>query len=99
MQALKTRGAHGVKLVAFDASDALVADLKAGAIDALVVQNPFVMGYESTHAICQKLALQTPVAQFDSGATLVTAADLASPRIQALLFPDIQKYLSGSTGH
>ena len=99
VQALKTRGAKQVKLVAFDASEALVDDLRQGHIDALVVQNPFVMGYESTHAICRKLAGETPAAQFDSGATLVTAPDLAKPDIQALLFPKIQQYLTGSPGH
>jgi ribose transport system substrate-binding protein len=99
VQALKTRGAKDVKLVAFDASEALVEDLRSGNIDALVVQNPFLMGYESTRAICHKLAGETPAAQFDSGATLVLASDLAKPDIQALLFPDIQKYLSGSFSH
>jgi len=89
VQALKTRGAKQVKLVAFDASEALVDDLRQGYIDALVVQNPFAMGYESTRAICQKLAGFTPAAKFDSGATLVTAPDLAKPDIQALLFPKI----------
>ena len=91
--------AKQVKLVAFDASEALVDDLRQGHIDALVVQSPFVMGYESTHAICRKLAGETPAAQFDSGATLVTAPDLAKPDIQALLFPKIQQYLTGSPGH
>lgn len=99
VQALKTRGAKQVKLVAFDASEALVDDLRQGYIDALVVQNPFAMGYESTRAICRKLAGETPAAHFDSGATLVTAPDLAKPEIQALLFPNIQQYLSGSPGH
>jgi ribose transport system substrate-binding protein len=97
VQALKTRGAKHVKLVAFDASDALVEDLRAGFIDALVVQNPFAMGYESTRAICRKLAGETPAAQFDSGATLVTAPDLARPAIQELLFPKIQQYVG--VGH
>ncbi|MCS6953445.1 MAG: DUF4091 domain-containing protein [Bryobacterales bacterium] len=44
VQALKSRGARHVKLVAFDASEQLVADLAAGWIDSLVVQNPFQMG-------------------------------------------------------
>ncbi len=99
VQALKTRGVKNVKLVAFDASEALVEDLRAGFIDALVVQNPFAMGYESTRAICRKLAGETPAALFDSGATLVTAPDLAKPNIQTLLFPPIQQYLTGSPGH
>src|SRR5713226_6617788 len=50
-QALKSRSGSKTKLVAFDASDQLIADLRGGTIDSLVVQNPFRMGYESTRAI------------------------------------------------
>jgi ribose transport system substrate-binding protein len=93
VQALKSRHAKGVKLVAFDASDQLIADLRDGVIDSLVVQNPFRMGYESTRAIGLKLAGQTPPAKIDSGATLVKREDLEKPEIKALLHPDIQQYL------
>jgi ribose transport system substrate-binding protein len=93
VQALKSRHATGVKLVAFDASDQLIADLRDGAIDSLVVQNPFRMGYESTRAIGLKLAGQTPPAKIDSGATLVKREDLDKPEIRGLLHPDIQHYL------
>ena len=68
VQALKSRGAKQVKLVAFDASDQLIADLREGAIDSIVVQNPFRMGYESTRAIGLKLSGQTPERKVDSGA-------------------------------
>jgi ribose transport system substrate-binding protein len=50
-QALKSRGASQVKLVAFDALEQLIASLREGGIDSLVVQNPFRMGYESTRAM------------------------------------------------
>ena len=93
VQALKTRGAKNVKLVGFDASDQLIADMKAGFIDSLVVQNPFRMGYESTRAIVQKLKGETPVANIDSGATLVKPDDLEKTQIKDLLFPDLSKYL------
>jgi ribose transport system substrate-binding protein len=93
VQALKSRHSASVKLVAFDASDQLIADLRDGVIDSLVVQNPFRMGYESTRAIGLKLAGQTPPAKIDSGATLVKREDLDKPEITALLHPDIQQYL------
>ncbi len=93
VQALKGRGAKNVKLVGFDASDQLIGDLKAGFIDSLVVQNPFRMGYEATKAIGQKLKGETPQASIDSGATLVTLADLEKPEVKELLFPDLSKYL------
>ncbi len=93
VQALKARGARGVKLVAFDASEQLVNDLRAGWIDSLVVQNPFKMGYESTRAIVDRIAGKTPPPHIDSGVRLVAAADLAAPDVAELLFPDIRKYL------
>ncbi|MDQ6701094.1 MAG: substrate-binding domain-containing protein [Acidobacteriota bacterium] len=94
VQALKSRNIRNVKLVAFDASSQLIADLREGWIDALVVQNPFRMGYESTKAIGMHLAGQKPAGHIDSGATLVRKEDLEKPEIQALLAPDIQRYLN-----
>ena len=94
MQALKSRNARQVKLVAFDASEQLVADLRSGWIDAIVVQNPFRMGYESTKAIGLHLRGERPQQEVDSGAMLVSAGDLDNPETKALLFPDIQQYLA-----
>ena len=96
VQALKSRNAQSVKLVAFDASEQLIGDMKAGWIDSLVVQNPFKMGYESVRAIGHKLAGRTPPPEVDSGATLVRPKDLERPEIRQLLFPDIRQYLEGS---
>src|SRR6266576_2498320 len=46
--AIKARNlADKVSLVAFDSTDGLVEELKTGVIDALVVQDPFKMGYEA----------------------------------------------------
>jgi ribose transport system substrate-binding protein len=96
LQALKARGANRVKLVAFDASDQLIASLRDRSIDSLVAQNPFRMGYESARAIGLKLSGQTPERKIDSGATLVRRQDLDREEIKQLLFPDIQKYLSAA---
>jgi ribose transport system substrate-binding protein len=95
VQALKSRGARQVKLVGMDASEQLVADMRAGWIDSLVVQNPFRMGYESTRAIGLTLEGKPVPALVDSGATLVLRETLDTPEIQALVFPDIRKYLKG----
>ncbi|MGH9661089.1 MAG: substrate-binding domain-containing protein [Bryobacteraceae bacterium] len=93
MQALKGRTRAAVKLVAFDASEPLVAGLRDGVIDSLVVQNPFRMGYETTRAIGQKLRGETPARHLDSGATLVRKADLERREIRDLLSPDIARWL------
>jgi ribose transport system substrate-binding protein len=95
VQALKSRSANRVKLVAFDASEQLLNDMRAGVIDSIVVQNPFRMGYESTKAVGLKLAGQTPPRTQDSGARLIRRDDLDVPEVKQLLYPDIQKYLGG----
>lgn len=94
LQAVKTRGAKNVKLVVMDASETLLAELRAGTIDSIVVQNPFRMGYESTKAIGRKLRGENPPRLQDSGATLVRKEDLDRAEIRELLFPDIQQYLN-----
>jgi ribose transport system substrate-binding protein len=49
--ALKARGRSGqVRFVGFDFSDAMVEDLRTGAMDAMVVQNPFQLGYQAVNA-------------------------------------------------
>jgi ribose transport system substrate-binding protein len=93
--ALKSRGVAGkVKLVAFDASEELVQDLKDGSIDALVAQDPFRMGYEAVKTLVDKLHGVDPPKVIDLSATVVTRDDLDKPQIKALLFPDVKKYLN-----
>ena len=87
VQALKSRGNRSVKLVAFDASDALIADLKEGWIDSLVLQDPYRMGYESVKAITQMLHGETPAARLDLPATLATREDLAAGRVAKQFLP------------
>ena len=90
VQALKSRGNRKTKLVAFDASEQLIGDLKEAWIDSLVVQNPFRMGYEAVRAVGLKLAGQAPAAEVDSGATLVVRENLETPEIRGLLFPEVR---------
>lgn len=95
VQALKSRRETKVRMVAFDASDQLIADLRHRHLDAIVLQDPFKMGYESVKAIAMKLKGETPPATIDSGAVLVTRGDLEKPDVIPLLYPDIQRYLTG----
>jgi ribose transport system substrate-binding protein len=93
-QAVKSRGLVGkVKLVGFDSSEGLVADLQEGVIDALVAQDPFKIGYEAVKAVTDKLNGKTPPKRIDLSAVVITKADLAKPEIQQLLHPDLKKYL------
>lgn len=93
IQALKSRGLKNVKLVGFDPNEQFVAELKAGWIQAMVAQNPFRMGYESTKAIGMKLRGETPPARVDSGSAMITVDILEQPEIKELLAPDLKSYL------
>jgi ribose transport system substrate-binding protein len=93
-QAAKARGLAGkVKIVGFDSSEGLVADLQQGVIDALVVQNPFKMGFLAVETLVNQMQGKAPEKRIDTGATLVTAANLKDPAVQELLNPPIDKYL------
>ena len=98
VQALKSRQNKTVKLVAFDASDQLVADLKEGWIDSLILQDPFRMGYDSVKAITEKRAGKTPQARVDLPATLATRDDLAAGRVASALRARRLVYMSDVPG-
>lgn len=86
VQAIKQKGLAGkVVLVGFDSSPNLVEDLKAGAIDSLVLQNPYKMGYEAVKAMVAKLDGQSPPRQVDTGVKLLTKDNLETPEMQQLL--------------
>src|SRR6266481_5564797 len=78
-----------INLVGFDSDDKLVKSLQNGTIAALVVQDPFRMGYEGVKtALAASKGEQVP-ANVDTGANLITKANLNSTRSQELLNPKI----------
>ncbi len=95
VRAVKQRGAD-VKIVGFDASEELIAEMKAGHIDSIIVQDPFKMGYLATKALADHLAGQEPQKTVDSGAYLITPENVDSAEMQAVLFPDIGTWLDGA---
>jgi ribose transport system substrate-binding protein len=94
VQAARSKNVAGkLKIVGFDASQTLIEDLRSGAIDSLVVQNPFRMGYLSVETLVRKTRGETPGKRIDTGATLVTRETLEQPAIRELINPPIAKYL------
>ena len=93
--ALKSRSLAGkVKFVAFDASDSMVEDLKGGTIDAMVVQDPFRIGFEAVKTLVDKLnGAPAPPKRIDLPARVIRKTDLDNPEIQELLHPNVKKYL------
>jgi ribose transport system substrate-binding protein len=74
-----------VLLVAFDSSEAMVDDLRSGAIDAMLVQDPQRMGYEAVKTLVMKLNGQTPPRRLDLNAIIVQKKDLNEPNVKRLL--------------
>ena len=92
--ALKSRSLGGkVKFVAFDSSDTMIEDLKAGIIHATVIQDPFRMGFEAVKSLSDKMAGRQPPKKVDLHARVITAQDLGSAEVKQLLEPDLQKHL------
>lgn len=89
--AVKARGLAGkVKVVAFDASDNLVEDMKAGAIQAMVVQDPFQMGYQAVKTLIDKLDGKAPPKRIDLSAKVIFADEVSKPENQRLLSPELK---------
>jgi len=76
-----------VKFVGFDSSPKLLDGLKAGEIDALVVQNPFKMGHDAVETMVKIIKKQKFDKDEDTGATLVTKDNLSQPDINKLVSP------------
>ena len=76
-----------VKLVAFDAFPAEIEALKRGTIQALIVQNPFKMGYEGVKAAIKAKRGEKVPKRMDTGVAVVTKTNFNNPEIQKLLFP------------
>lgn len=88
VRALESQGRAGsVTMVGFDSSEPLLEGLRSGHIDSLVVQNPFRMGYEGVRAAVRTLSGEEIPRRIDTGVELVTADNLESPEIRALLNP------------
>jgi ribose transport system substrate-binding protein len=85
-QALKSKNKTGkVKLVAFDAAENEIEELKAGVIDALIVQDPFKMGYLGVKAAIDAKNGKPVEKRIDTGVYVITRENLNNPEIQRLL--------------
>jgi ribose transport system substrate-binding protein len=76
--------------IGFDASAPLVTALKEGRIQALVVQDPYKMGYLGVKMCVAKLRGQTVDKRIDTPVVVVTKDNLDTPEIQALIKPQGQ---------
>src|ERR1700751_4885384 len=82
--------ADKIKLVGFDSDDKLVGFLKDGTIAALVVQDPYRMGYDGVKTALAASKGEKVEANVDTGANLITKENMNTPRSQELLNPKIK---------
>ena len=76
------------KLVGFDGAKAEIEGLEAGTVQALILQDPFKMGYEGVKALVQVLRGKgTPEKRIDTGAKVVTKENMNTPEMQKILYP------------
>jgi ribose transport system substrate-binding protein len=89
----KAKLAGKVRFVGFDASDKLMKAVEAGSIDALVLQDPFKMGYLAVTTLVAHLKGQKPSPRTDTGAQVVDKANLSDPAVREIVKPDLAKWL------
>ncbi|MDZ7261315.1 MAG: ABC transporter substrate-binding protein [candidate division KSB1 bacterium] len=88
IQALKSKNKVGqVKVVGFDAAQNEVTALQQGLIDALIVQDPFKMGYLGVKMAMKVLKGEKIEKRIDTGVYVVTRENLNQPEIQRLIKP------------
>lgn len=76
-----------MSLIGFDSDPTLVAELKSGAVDGLLLQDPFMMGYGGVwYGVLASIGVKVPPV-LDTGATVATPQNVNSPLIQGLLLP------------
>lgn len=84
--ALEKAGLAGkVKFVGFDGGAANMAGLAAGHINALVLQDPYTMGYQGVKVMLDHLAGKTVPTNIDTGTVLLTKDNQDTPAVKTLL--------------
>lgn len=89
VQAIEAAGKTGeITVIGWDASPDEIQGLRDGQIAALVVQNPFNMGYLGVANMVEHLREDTPMESADTGVTFVTPENIDSEEVKAVLEPN-----------
>ncbi len=86
-----------ISLVGFDPSTKLVADLKAGTVDGIILQDPYQMGFGGVmYGIVAAAGINVPKF-LNTGVTAATPENANSSLTQALLNPMTQRHFGFGT--
>jgi ribose transport system substrate-binding protein len=80
-----------IMLIGFDSDDKTVKLLADGNIQALVVQDPFSMGYEGIKTALAASKGEKVPEKVDTGANVITKENMNTERSKELLTPDVTK--------
>jgi ribose transport system substrate-binding protein len=76
-----------VKVIGFDSTPDEISFLESGTIQALVVQNPYSMGYLGVKYAIDAIHGKSVLKNVNTGASIVDSSNMYSPENQKLLFP------------
>jgi len=85
LQALQEAKRTDIKMVAFDPDKSLLDGLRSGEVAAIIVQDPYKMGYEGVKALALHNKGQSSPRLIDTGVEVVTGENLTDPKIMRLL--------------
>ncbi|HEY3719648.1 MAG TPA: ABC transporter substrate-binding protein [Roseiarcus sp.] len=86
----ENKKADTIKLIGFDSDDKLIGFLKDGTIYALVVQDPYRMGYDGIKTALAVSKGEKVAKDVDTGANLITKANMGGEKQNALLNPKVK---------
>lgn len=85
LQALREMKRNDVKMVAFDPDKSLIDGLRSGEVSAIVVQDPYKIGYEGVKVLALFNKGQSSPRLIDTGVEVVTGDNLTDPKTMRLL--------------
>jgi ribose transport system substrate-binding protein len=88
LRALEKRGRTGkVTVIAFEVSPELLQAVRAGTITALLVENPYRMGYDGVKTAVTAASGKAVVDRIDAGTVVLTSDTLDTPEVKRILNP------------
>lgn len=88
VQALIARGKIGqVKVVGFDTAADEITALRNGGVQALIVQDPFKMGYLGVKAALDAIAKRPVEKRIDTGVYVISTENMETPEMRRVLYP------------
>jgi ribose transport system substrate-binding protein len=87
---VESKSGDKINVVGVGSDEKLVKLLQGDTIAGLVVEDPFRMGYDGVKSALAASKGEQVAANIDTGATLVTKANMNSARSQELLNPKVK---------